>query len=79
METPAVKAEVHYENKHLKYRRTDVRFFENRQNNYTDHFEDNIAFFMSSYERPCNHLKSYSHEKRLRTGLMCILLSESLS
>ena len=44
--------EVHYEsyvNRHGRKERTDAMPFRNGQRGYTNHFRDNIAFFMSGY------------------------------
>jgi transposase len=44
--------EAHYEsyvNKYGRRRRTDVIGFRNGNNSYTNHFRDNIAYFMSGY------------------------------
>ena len=56
--------EVHYEsyvNKYGRHRRTDAMPFRNGQNGYTNHFRDNIAFFMSGYGMTLSRCASICH------------------
>ena len=56
--------EVHYEsyvNRHGRKRRTDVMPFRNGQNGYTNHFRQNIAFFMSGYGMTLSRCASICH------------------
>ena len=56
--------EVHYEsyvNRHGSRRRTDVMPFRNGQNGYTNHFRQNIAFFMSGYGMTLSRCASICH------------------
>ena len=56
--------EVHYEsyvNRHGRRRRTDVMPFRNGQNGYTNHFRQNIAFFMSGYGMTLSRCASICH------------------
>ncbi len=56
--------EVHYEsyvNKHGRKRKTDIMPFRNGQNGYTNHFRDNISFFMSGYGMTLSRCASICH------------------
>lgn len=56
--------DVHYESyvdKHCRRRRTDSMPFRNGQNRYTNHFRDNIAFFMSGYGMTLSHCAAICH------------------
>ena len=56
--------EVHYEsyvNKHGRRRRTDAMPFRNGQSGYTNHFRDNIAFFMSGYGMTLSRCAAICH------------------
>lgn len=56
--------EVHYEsyvNRHGRKRRTDIIPFRNGQNGYTNHFRDNISFFMSGYGMTLSHCAAICH------------------
>ena len=56
--------EVHYEsyvNRHGRKRRTDAMPFRNWQNGYTNHFKDNMAFFMSGYGMTLSRCASICH------------------
>ena len=76
--------EVHYEsyvNKNGKRRCTDVIPFRKRQNGYTNHFRENVAFFMSGYGMTLSHFASICHTtptiaKEINKERFCLLLQK---
>ena len=62
--TTLICLEVHYEsyvNKYGRKRRTDIMPFRNGQNGYTNHFRDNISFFMSGYGMTLSRCAAICH------------------